>query len=483
MERYDNIVKSSEVRKLVGQKMYQKALVILETMDLSKVKILTDLSLYAEVYMQTEHYREAEKLLLKIRSKTCSKRVIKQLIRLAIKEKQEEKAEWLYEEYVAEAPNDIDRYLLRYRIDRMKGADTDVLIDSLEKLKKYDYLEKWCYELAKLYHKIGAYEKSKKECEDLILWFGKGLIVDKAKILKSMCEKAQNNVESSMDSFCKNEKILEKQQNFEYNHKSLQDIPSKQNQNRTVTGMYTNEQLQEKFQNYLQYANMEDAIFSYFAKVKEQGTIASFFVAGGDKESRMLFSKGMAKALCEFKFCGFSRIAKIHASRLNEIELSENYDRLRDSFLVIEQASVLSQVAKAQLLTMVEALNGHIAIILQEEIELAALVLQGGSRFCALFETSFVMEERTKEMLLGQANAMFEEAEFIVSEEAQQCLTTACEQITMNIIDCERENSVRELARKVLANAERRSMQELTRRDGKIDYEGSNINRIIASDF
>jgi tRNA A37 threonylcarbamoyladenosine biosynthesis protein TsaE len=52
-------------------------------------------------------------------------------------------------------------------------------------LKKTEYIEKWAYELAKTYYKAGMDQECVKECSDIILWFGEGVYVEKAKILRS----------------------------------------------------------------------------------------------------------------------------------------------------------------------------------------------------------------------------------------------------------------------------------------------------------
>ena len=185
MEKYDYIVKSSEIRKLVEKRMYQKALQIMETMDINKIKVLPDLSIFAEVYMQTEHYDEAERILLRLREKSGGRRIIYQLIKLAIKRKNVEDAEYYYNEFVEAAPRDPDKYILRYRIDKMEKKDYPILIASLKELKEYDYTEKWAYELAKVYHRAGMVEECVNECSDIILWFGDGVVVEKARMLKN----------------------------------------------------------------------------------------------------------------------------------------------------------------------------------------------------------------------------------------------------------------------------------------------------------
>ena len=51
-------------------------------------------------------------------------------------------------------------------------------------LKKAEYVEKWAYELAKLYHEAGMVAECLEECDDLILWFSEGKYVYQAMELK-----------------------------------------------------------------------------------------------------------------------------------------------------------------------------------------------------------------------------------------------------------------------------------------------------------
>ena len=50
--------------------------------------------------------------------------------------------------------------------------------------KKAEYVEKWAYELASLYHQAGMTAKCLEECDDLILWFSEGKYVYQAMELK-----------------------------------------------------------------------------------------------------------------------------------------------------------------------------------------------------------------------------------------------------------------------------------------------------------
>ncbi|MGB8455484.1 MAG: hypothetical protein WCD89_24520 [Anaerocolumna sp.] len=184
MERYENIVKIEEIRKLAEINQYLKAVKILETMDTGKIKALTDLSIIADVYIQNERYDEAMAVLTKIYGKTKTRRVLYQLVDLSIKRGSVGEAEDYLERYIKIAPQDSSRFIFRYYIDKLNGEPYEILIASLEQLKEYEYYEIWAYELAKLYHKAGMKDKCVRECSDIILWFGDGIYVEKAKLLK-----------------------------------------------------------------------------------------------------------------------------------------------------------------------------------------------------------------------------------------------------------------------------------------------------------
>ena len=185
MGRYDIIVKTEEVRRRVQAGEFVSALKVMDTILLKKVKNIADLSLFAEIYTQNERYDEAMELLNRVYKKSKTRRVLYQMVLVSIGRKDILEAERFLEEYEQAAPNDFSIYIFRYKIDKIKKEPYIVLIDSLMKLKNYTYIEKWAYELAKLYYKAGMEEECIQECSDLILWFGEGSYVEKAKILKA----------------------------------------------------------------------------------------------------------------------------------------------------------------------------------------------------------------------------------------------------------------------------------------------------------
>ena len=112
--------------------------------------------------------------------------IIYKLAEIAIKTKEFDEAQEYYDEFVEIAPHDNLKYILRYEMNKAKGAGLDVLIQILEELKEQEYTEKWAFELAYLYHQAGRSEECINACDELILWFGDGPYVEKALELKML---------------------------------------------------------------------------------------------------------------------------------------------------------------------------------------------------------------------------------------------------------------------------------------------------------
>jgi len=185
MEKYQIIVKIEQIRKYLEQGDCIKAATLAAEIDLKKIKSMSDLSVIAEAYFQSMQYKKARSLFLQIYEKTRSRRILAQLVHLSIKLEDASEAEKYLLEYIKIAPNDFYRYIFRFSIDKLLKKPDDILIKDLEELKKAEYMESWSYELAKLYHKTGDEKRCVAECSDIILWFGSGIYVEKAKALRA----------------------------------------------------------------------------------------------------------------------------------------------------------------------------------------------------------------------------------------------------------------------------------------------------------
>lgn len=176
---------TKRIKTLVLQERYEEAMKELDEIDVSKIRNISILCLVGEVYMGLERYDEAERILLRVYEKNPNtRRILDLLTTLYIDKGEYSEAEYYYKEFIGVASRDLHRYILRYRLDKDKGERLSVLIDTLEKLKDYEYIEEWAYELATLYEASGETKKCIHECDEIVLWFGHGEYVDKAIALK-----------------------------------------------------------------------------------------------------------------------------------------------------------------------------------------------------------------------------------------------------------------------------------------------------------
>ena len=176
---------TKRIKTLVLQERYEEAMKELDEIDVSKIRNISILCLVGEVYMGLERYDEAERILLRVYEKNPNtRRILDLLTTLYIDKGEYSEAEYYYKEFIGVASRDLHRYILRYRLDKGKGERLSVLIDTLEKLNDYEYIEEWAYELATLYEASGETKKCIHECDEIVLWFGHGEYVDKAIALK-----------------------------------------------------------------------------------------------------------------------------------------------------------------------------------------------------------------------------------------------------------------------------------------------------------
>lgn len=178
--------KIEKLRRMMEAGELDKALALCKTVDPSRLRGNSELSVLAEVYYQNGYYDDALYYYEAIYVSSHSRRILSNMINLCLKLNYTEKAEEYLEEYKEVAPDDFYIYIYQYRIDKQRGRGIEVLIRDLEMLKDAEYLEEWAYELAKLYHKAGNSSACVAECGDIILWFGNGTYVDRARALRAI---------------------------------------------------------------------------------------------------------------------------------------------------------------------------------------------------------------------------------------------------------------------------------------------------------
>jgi tetratricopeptide (TPR) repeat protein len=185
LDKYEYRVKTEQMLEYMEQKAYGKAMEIADTIDWRKVKNASMLCSVSEIYEQNEKYEKSRDVLFIAYDRTPgSRKIIYRLGILALKLGEPSEAMDCYEEFVSVAPKDPNQYILRYKILKAQNAPITQQIEVLEEFKKAEYIEKWAYELAKLYDEAGMITECLEECDDLILWFSEGKYVYQAMELK-----------------------------------------------------------------------------------------------------------------------------------------------------------------------------------------------------------------------------------------------------------------------------------------------------------
>lgn len=186
MDKYKNFVKIEELKTLLREGKNEEALELCEGMDPRKIKDNWDCMVLAEVYLNNGMLGKARECYTAVYDRKKSRRVAMELVNICIRLKKADEAEKYFADYKKMAPNDYFNYIFQYKIDRLKGKPLREQAADLEALKRKEFFDTWGYELAKIYHKMGEREKCLKTCEDVIVWFGDGEAVDKAKTLKAL---------------------------------------------------------------------------------------------------------------------------------------------------------------------------------------------------------------------------------------------------------------------------------------------------------
>lgn len=185
MDKHEYRVKTEQMLDYMEKKQYKKAMEIADTIDWHRVKSLSMLSSVSEIYEYNgENQKSRDVLFIAYDRSPGSRKIVYRLGTLAIKIDDLQEAMDCYEEFLSIAPKDPNQYILKYKILKAENAPLEEQIEALVDFKKMEYVEKWAYELAKLYEAAGMIPECLEECDDLILWFSEGKYVLKAMELK-----------------------------------------------------------------------------------------------------------------------------------------------------------------------------------------------------------------------------------------------------------------------------------------------------------
>ena len=187
MDKSEYKLRAEEIKDLISRGEYAQAAEIADTIDWRRVKSVMMLCTISDLYKINRRYEDArDMLLLAYERRPGGRTICYSLCELSIKMEEYVQAIEYYKEFVQVAPKDPGRYILQYKLYEAQDVSLEERIAVLEELKKRDYREKWAYELAYLYHRVGLAARCVEECDELILWFGEGKYVIKAMELKML---------------------------------------------------------------------------------------------------------------------------------------------------------------------------------------------------------------------------------------------------------------------------------------------------------
>jgi len=187
LDKSEYKLRAEEIKDLISRGEYAQAAEIADTIDWRRVKSVMMLCTISDLYKINRRYEDArDMLLLAYERRPGGRTICYSLCELSIKMEEYVQAIEYYKEFVQVAPKDSGRYILQYKLYEAQDVSLEERISVLEELKKRDYREKWAYELAYLYHRVGLAARCVEECDELILWFGEGKYVIKAMELKML---------------------------------------------------------------------------------------------------------------------------------------------------------------------------------------------------------------------------------------------------------------------------------------------------------
>lgn len=435
MSKYDSMMKCAKARNLVNEKKFGEALEAIDDVPLEQVKVIADLNLIADVFIKNEKFDRALEVYQFLYDRVQTRRILYQLIYLSVKCGQIEEAEEHYKEYIALPAQSSDRLILKYFLDKGRGAGRKQLIADLQELKKEDYIEEWAYELAKLYHKEGMAEECVNECSDIIMWFGEGRIVEKAMLLKLHYEDgldisspkaieetrnlaadlklaaaiAAENDRKRADYYERDEEIPEEL--FEEDEESFESertageaeevpedlkLPEEPEASEDVEVPIDLElpveaevpetpELPETPVE-VEGSDKREKMRKLLDEVSKNEKLPHFALIGEDEEKIMDFAKTISKGLAAKQVTKAAKLARIKSSRLNEINLSDKLSQLTDGCLLVSDAGKMSINSLQSLNQMMRKRENGIVVILADREDGLESVLRRNRKLQSMIE-------------------------------------------------------------------------------------------------
>ena len=645
MERYRTIIRLEEIRSLLESEEYEAAKEVADSIRKEKIKDSSDLFLLSAVYRKCGDFVTAKEYLLRIYEKKVSWRVLEELMEICLAQKNPEEAEEYLKQYGKISGGDPRNYIYEYRIGRQKHRPDAELLPILQTLKAEEYSEKYAYELAKLYHKLGREQECMTECADLILWFGEGTYVERAKALQAYYRgemsvddirmEAERRVQEAEARRAREEeerrafeeeqrrqaeeearlyeeelrlreeearlyeeemRLREEEERLheeelrrsreerlaEEEHLALESIWRSMEETDTegvpepdyeaVTEEALEEvaateaeepmweeddssaelseepeeaeepEIQEEMDRTEEPESYEQmSLFTptaddtekgeeeaeevipevsglgkeLSARLAEKGIVFEevlhefgriervrkqlvrmlevvvtvrkkchcLIITGEKKSGKTTLGTYLAKLLYELSYVKTPRVAKISGERLNQMNLFEKKEQLRDVCLIIEGAGVMTEETVASLLEFIQHTNVLGTVILEDNANAISRLLRNNGECNRMFNNRVHLPKYDSRELLGFALEYIEEQDYRISREAEACLKQQIEYVTRVEQKGGRLAATMELTKKALANADYRNQGTILAMASAGNFLAAEVLELAAEDF
>ena len=396
-KRYEMLRRCGQIRNLVEDNKYTKALEQIEELSLSDVNSVDDLYLFADMYEKAERFDREKEIFYIIYERTNSRLALRRLLRLVIRMGEMEEARELFLAYEVLAGVTLDTFELRYLLARAEGQPRSRLIEILEDLKKEEYTEEWGLQLARLYEQEGLREKCIQECKDLKLWFGEGSIVEKAQELLARCE--SDDWEPPVDEEIPEPELPDREEIFAYaappveiegmpeageaseaeepetaEASEAEEPEAEESEaaeaHETVRPVQTekpaeelDDLLQEEAEDISERGIRYYTLKGVITRIKHSQETAHFVFAGGEERITLAVAKRIAKELNHVGYFSARSIVKITADKLNQLELAERIEKILGGCMLVTNASELNKKSVEDLVSAIDE-NGDKMVVM-----------------------------------------------------------------------------------------------------------------------
>lgn len=407
-KKRESVRQCRQIRQLIDDNKYTKALELIDELPLEEVGSLDDLYLFAELYEKAERMEKKKEIFYHIYERTGSRYMLNRLLRLTIRMGDMEEARELYFAYEVAGDVTLDTFELRYLLAKAEGAPRKRLIEILEELKREEYTEEWGFQLARLYELEGEREKCIQECKDLKLWFGEGKVVDKAMELMKRCEAPDwkppveeeipepiepdpeevvayaappvdiKEMEEDTEELPENDPGETEEAEEEMGKKPAPPLFGEEGVSEPVVvkkADATTPPVRKPLENKeamleedeedisdrgIHYRTMKSTI----NHVRYDDQTPHFVFAGGEERITLAVAKRIAKELNNVGYVSVRSIVKITADKLNQINLSEQAERIAGGCMLVTGASELKKEAVHALVEMMSREEQQIVVML-----------------------------------------------------------------------------------------------------------------------